>query len=238
VQSVSFHDNPFTPEIERIPTTMPTLTIEGHGSFDVPQGRRLAVAIEENGFDILHRCGGFAKCTTCRVVFTAGEPARMTRAEYDKLEEKDSLGDFRLSCQCSVTEDMAVRPLLRWSTSGLDDPGPELEPDITPEPEWIATPAPGLAWPQDAEAWRAALARILRQGEEEARERYLAGTLPRETIAGWLGARFSAARGYEPDFAPALVRNLDGLLRWAFGDGPEPLWSGSDAAGQGSGRAG
>ncbi len=207
---------------------MPTLTIEGHGTFEVPHGRRLAVAIEENGFDNLHRCGGFAKCTTCRVVFTAGEPTRMTRAEYDKLVEKGSFGDFRLSCQCQVTEDMAVRPLLRWSTSGLDDPGPELEPGITPDPEWIVMPPSDPVWPQDAEGWRELLSRVLRLSPEDAQERYHAGILPRDTLAGWIEARYAAARGYHPDFAPALIRNLDGLLAWAFGDGPEPHWPGDD----------
>jgi len=117
---------------------MPQLTIEGHGAFDVPYGRRLVRAIEEHGFDILHRCGGNAKCTTCRVAFVAGEPERMTRAERDKLVEKGELGNFRLSCQCEVTHDMTVRPLLRFSTSGLEDPGPPPEEHITPEPEWLA----------------------------------------------------------------------------------------------------
>lgn len=116
---------------------MPNLTIEGHGAIDVPMGRRLVRAIEESGFDILHRCGGFAKCTTCRVEFMEGEPDRMTRAERDKLIEKGSLGDFRLSCQCEVTHDMTVRPLQRLSTSDLDDAGPTPEDTITPEPEWL-----------------------------------------------------------------------------------------------------
>jgi hypothetical protein len=153
----------------------------------------------------------------------------MTRAEHDKLVEKGSLGDFRLSCQCEVTHDMIVRPMLRLSTSGLDDAGPEVEPVITPEPEWISAPPPSAGWPQDAASWGDVLARILRISSDEAHERYSAGELPREVIAGWIDARFSAARGYHPDLAPALLRNLDGLLRWAYGDGPEPYWPGSDA---------
>ena len=46
---------------------------------------RLVRAIEGNGVDILHRGGGNARCTTCRVQFFAGEPDRMTVAEYDRL---------------------------------------------------------------------------------------------------------------------------------------------------------
>lgn len=117
---------------------MPILTIEGHGSFEVPHGRRLVRAIEDSGFDILHRCGGFARCTTCRVVFVEGEPDLRTRAEHDKIESKGELGQYRLSCQCLVTHDMTVAPLQRLSTSDLDDAGPTPEDEITPEPEWMA----------------------------------------------------------------------------------------------------
>jgi ferredoxin len=115
---------------------MPQLTIEDHGTFEVPYGRRLVLAIEDSGFDNLHRCGGYAKCTTCRVVFLEGEPDRMTVAERERLMENEVLGQFRLSCQCLVTHDMRVQPLMRLSTSGLDDAGPRPEEHITPEPEW------------------------------------------------------------------------------------------------------
>lgn len=119
---------------------MPTLTIEGHGTFEVLYGKRLVLAIEDTGFDILHRCGGFAKCTTCRTVFIEGEPDRMTVAERDRLTENGVLGEFRLSCQCLATHDMHVQPLMRLSTSGLDDAGLRPEEHITPDPEWISVP--------------------------------------------------------------------------------------------------
>jgi ferredoxin len=106
----------------------------------VPYGKRLVRAIEDTGFDILHRCGGFAECTTCRVVFLSGEPDRMTVAEFARLTQNAELGNFRLSCQSLVTHDMHVRPLLRLSESGLDDAGPEPDSDITPEPEWTGVP--------------------------------------------------------------------------------------------------
>ena len=59
---------------------MPILTIEGHGPVTVTAGTRLVNAIEDAGVDILHRCGGHAKCTTCRVDFLDGEPDQMTQA--------------------------------------------------------------------------------------------------------------------------------------------------------------
>ena len=49
---------------------MPKLTVEGYGTFDVPSDKRLVKAIEQDAHvDILHACGGNARCTTCRVEF-------------------------------------------------------------------------------------------------------------------------------------------------------------------------
>lgn len=120
---------------------MPTLTIEGYGTCEVPEGKRLVLAIEDCGVDILHRCGGYARCTTCRVEFLAGEPQRQTRAEYERLARADLLGKVRLSCQCLVEGDMHVRPLMTVSTTEYDDPGPRPEDHITPEPEWLPVEA-------------------------------------------------------------------------------------------------
>jgi ferredoxin len=94
-------------------------------------------ALEQNGVDILHRCGGYARCTTCRVTFTAGEPARMTQAEYHKLDLQDLLGIARLACQIEVDGDMTLRPLLTLRASGLAVPGAAPKETITPEPQWI-----------------------------------------------------------------------------------------------------
>ncbi len=115
---------------------MQRLDVEGYGTFDVPRGTRLVRALETNGVDVLHRCGGFARCTTCRITFGAGEPAQMTIAERTKLSERKLLGQVRLSCQILVEHDMTVRPLLTLRESGLPDPGPEPQVDITPDPEW------------------------------------------------------------------------------------------------------
>lgn len=115
---------------------MPDLTIENVGSFDIPDGRRLVLAIESCGVDIGHRCGGNARCTTCRVRFLDGEPETMTRAEYDKLKDRDLLGAARLSCQIVVDRPMTVEPLMRVSEMGWDDPGPEPDPAVQPEAAW------------------------------------------------------------------------------------------------------
>ncbi|MDX1990968.1 MAG: 2Fe-2S iron-sulfur cluster-binding protein [bacterium] len=119
---------------------MPTVTVEGYGAFEVEAGRRLVRALLENGVDILHVCGGFARCTTCRVEFTAGEPMRMTAAERARLQAQGWLGQVRLSCQIEVDQAMTVEPVLTERESGFDDAGPEPAPLITPSPEWVTRP--------------------------------------------------------------------------------------------------
>ena len=120
---------------------MPKLEVEGVGEFDVEEGKRLVLAIEEDaGVDILHRCGAHAKCTTCRIEYVEGEPDLMTRAELEVLQSRDLLGQVRLSCQAVCDHDIKVRPLMTVSSMGLDGPGAEPETGITPEPEWVEKP--------------------------------------------------------------------------------------------------
>ncbi|MDJ0663580.1 MAG: 2Fe-2S iron-sulfur cluster-binding protein [Acidimicrobiia bacterium] len=115
---------------------MAELKVDGQ-SFEVADGTRLVLALEDAGIDVMHRCGGFAGCTTCRVEFTEGEPSAMTVAERDVLEKRDLLGSSRLSCQIACEGTMAVTPLVRVASSGADGPGTRPEDHITPEPEWI-----------------------------------------------------------------------------------------------------
>jgi ferredoxin len=115
---------------------MPTLTIEGVGSFEVAAGTRLVNAIEQQGVDILHACGGNARCTTCRVEFIEGEPSAMTRAEKEKLEQRGLTG-VRLSCQIACDHDMTVRAISRLEGSGRADAGGPPDAAIQPPPEWV-----------------------------------------------------------------------------------------------------
>ena len=116
---------------------MPKLTVEGYGTFEVPQGKRLVLAIEQDAkVDIMHACGGFARCTTCRVEFIAGEPARRTAAENERLAAR-GLNGVRLSCQIVCDHDLAVRAISRLEGTGRPDPGPTPQETITPPPEWV-----------------------------------------------------------------------------------------------------
>ena len=115
---------------------MPKLTVEGFSTVDVEPGKRLVLAIEQDaGVDILHACGGNARCTTCRVEFVDGEPTKMTKAEKMKLEEKGLTG-IRLSCQIACEQDMTVRAISRLEGSGRPNAGPPPDANIQPPPEW------------------------------------------------------------------------------------------------------
>ncbi len=108
---------------------MPKLVVEGVGEFQVPEGKRLVLALEQDaGIDQLHACGGNARCTTCRVEVVAGEPDRMTVAERDVLAAR-GLSGMRLSCQIVCDHDMTVRAISRLAGSGRKDAG-----QVTPSP--------------------------------------------------------------------------------------------------------
>jgi ferredoxin len=122
---------------------MPNLTVEGARSVQVPQGKRLVIALEDDAaIDQLHACGGFARCTTCRVEFISGEPQKMTEAELAVLTARGLINQpgLRLSCQILCEHDMEVRATSRLSGSGRPDPGKRPEDQITPPPVWTERP--------------------------------------------------------------------------------------------------
>ncbi len=118
---------------------MPKLTVEDVGTFEVPAGKRLVAALkEEAATDQLHACGGKARCTTCRVEFVDGEPAKMTKAEKDILAARGLTG-VRLSCQILCDQDMSVRLVSRFEGSGRKDCGSAVTAELEPTPvEWVS----------------------------------------------------------------------------------------------------
>ncbi len=100
-------------------------TAAGAQTVEATEGRKLVLALEDAGVDILHRCGGNAKCTTCRVEILEGDAGEMRDAERERLARETGLTEnTRLSCQVRVGGDLRVRVLRQLSTSGLPDPGP------------------------------------------------------------------------------------------------------------------
>jgi ferredoxin len=103
---------------------MPQITAEtatGPQSFEAPAGKKLVLAIEDAGIDILHRCGGNARCTTCRVEVLDGQPPPMGELERNRLAAEAELADnIRLSCQIHIDSDLRVHVVNQVSVRGMD----------------------------------------------------------------------------------------------------------------------
>ena len=102
------------PKIEAISAT-------GSQEIEAPEGKKLVLVLEDAGIDILHRCGGNARCTTCRVEVLAGEPGAMGELERNRLAVETELADnVRLSCQIKVHSDLNVKVINQASVRGMD----------------------------------------------------------------------------------------------------------------------
>ncbi len=105
---------------------MHQILVEPDTVIEAQDGRRLVLAIEDSGIDILHRCGGNARCTTCRVEIVSGDAGPMTEAEAERLSRvEDRPESMRLSCQVQVNDDLTVKVLRRLRDNpDMSDPGP------------------------------------------------------------------------------------------------------------------
>ena len=99
-------------------------TAQGIVAFEAEQGRKLVLALEDNGVDILHRCGGNARCTTCRVEVVSGDPGEIGEPERAILATKTDLNDHtRLSCQVRLIDDLHVKVIRQASVEGIEAGG-------------------------------------------------------------------------------------------------------------------
>ena len=95
-------------------------TAAGTQEIDAEAGRKLVLVLEDAGIDILHRCGGNAKCTTCRVEVLAGDPGEIGEPERARLAVETGLAEnVRLSCQVRIQDDLKVRVLRQASVDNL-----------------------------------------------------------------------------------------------------------------------
>ena len=105
---------------------MPQVTVEGEKSFEVEAGKKLVLGLEDNGIDVLHRCGGNARCTTCRVELVSGNVPPISELEIEALEEPELIEKYRLSCQIRVESNLVVRVAKRAHIEGMTaGPRPE-----------------------------------------------------------------------------------------------------------------
>lgn len=138
---------------------MPSITVEGLATFQAESGTRLVLALEDAGIDILHRCGGKARCTTCRVEVLEGDAGPWTNREQRRLTRMtDATPTTRLACQVVLEGDLHVRVMNRLNESDLSDAGPRpddtLDPDlppIQPAPEVPSQTDDQLSVPRDSE---------------------------------------------------------------------------------------
>jgi hypothetical protein len=85
----------------------------------------------------------------------------------------------------------------------------------------------GSTYPQNPVEWQSAIYDGIGVDAIEGQEAYQAGQFPYEKLALWIREAYS--EGFSPDFVPALLRNIKGLVAWVYGDGGEPSWPGSDS---------
>lgn len=81
-------------------------------------------------------------------------------------------------------------------------------------------------YPQQPAEWRSAIEDGIGASRVRAQHAYHTGQFPYGQLEDWLRRAFGT--GFHPDFVPALLRNIKGLVAWAYGEGDEPHWPGSD----------
>jgi 2Fe-2S ferredoxin len=91
---------------------MPTVTFTPNGPCkEIPTGTSLLDAAEQMGLTLRHDCGGFATCSTCRIVIVEGM-LNLTEIDLDEenmLDEAKLTAPYRLSCQAKIQGDVVVR---------------------------------------------------------------------------------------------------------------------------------
>jgi len=91
---------------------MPKVTFHPSGkSGEIPEKKSLLEAAELLGLELAHECGGFATCSTCRVVVEEGYEnlSEIGFDEENMLEVAELLPPHRLSCQAKILGNVIVR---------------------------------------------------------------------------------------------------------------------------------
>lgn len=97
------------------------ITANGAQTIEAPEGKKLVLVLEDAGIDILHRCGGNARCTTCRVELLEGNAGEMGELERNRLAMETELApNVRLSCQIRVHDELKVKVINQASVRGMD----------------------------------------------------------------------------------------------------------------------
>ncbi len=82
-------------------------------------------------------------------------------------------------------------------------------------------------YPKNKEEWSIAIHKGLSITQIEGEQLFQSENFPVEDLVKLIQKEYSKSFG--PEFVPALVRNIKGLISWVYGDGSEPFWPGSDS---------
>jgi adenylate cyclase len=100
----------------------PKLIHSSGRSVRVPPGATVLETLRENGISHASVCGGRARCTTCRILVTAGleQLPAPSGLEAKALKRIGATPNTRLACQIRPTSDLAVMPLLAADAHASD----------------------------------------------------------------------------------------------------------------------
>ena len=91
---------------------MPKLTVQNLSQLEVKvaQGQTLLKALQEQGNDWMHACGGKGRCTTCRIIVLQGLEhfGPLTEAEIRYRNKGRLQVNERLTCQCTLENGDAI----------------------------------------------------------------------------------------------------------------------------------
>lgn len=91
---------------------MPNIIFEPSGkSGSVPEKSTVLEAAEQLGVELASECGGFATCSTCRIIVQEGD-GNLSEIDFDEenmLEVAELNPPHRLSCQARILGDVTVR---------------------------------------------------------------------------------------------------------------------------------
>lgn len=91
---------------------MPKVTFYPSGqSGEVAPETSLLDAARQLGLELAHECGGFASCSTCRVIIESGERhlSVIEFEEEDMMDLAQLSPPYRLACQAKLRGDVTVR---------------------------------------------------------------------------------------------------------------------------------
>ncbi len=129
---------------------MPKLTVEGFDPVEVAEGKRLVLAIEQDAkVDVLHACGGNARCTTCRVEFVDGralddDRRRTNGARRQGCHRRASVVSDPLRSRHDRTSHLAAHRIRPPRSRADADAGHHAAPGVGDEVAALRIPLPDL----------------------------------------------------------------------------------------------